>query len=164
MKDNILKKEELVDMIRSLIAEQLEAYVREHELKAKELSLLERIIRVEEELKAQREIIASLQKEMIVRFEAMDERFVVLQREMDRRFGVIEKRFEAMDKRFEAMEKRFEVIEKRFEAMDERFELLQREMDKRFESVEKHLSFLQWFMTGGFTFISILITIVNFLK
>ena len=143
MKDEVLKREELIEIIKSLVAEQVEAYVREHEIKAKEFSLLERIIRVEEELKAQREIIASLQREMSARFEAM------------------EKRFETMNK---AMEKRFEAVDKRFEAMDKRFESLQREMDKRFESVEKRLSFLQWFMAGGFTFISVLITIINFLK
>ena len=125
MKDNVLKKEELIEIIKAIVTEQVEAYVREHEIKAKEFSLLERIIRVEEELKAQREIIASLQREMSARFEAVD---------------------------------------KRFEAMDKRFESLQREMDKRFESVEKRLSFLQWFMAGGFTFISVLITIINFLK
>ncbi len=143
MMDEVLKREELIEIIKAIVAEQVEAYVREHEIKAKEFSLLERIIRVEEELKAQREIIASLQREMSARFEAM------------------EKRFETMNK---AMEKRFEAMDKRFEAMDKRFESLQREMDKRFESVEKRLSFLQWFMAGGFTFISVLITIINFLK
>ncbi len=143
MKDEVLKKEELIEIIKAIVTEQVEAYVREHEIKAKEFSLLERIIRVEEELKAQREIIASLQREMSARFEAM------------------EKRFETMNK---AMEKRFEAVDKRFEAMDKRFESLQREMDKRFESVEKRLLFLQWFMAGGFTFISVLITIINFLK
>ena len=117
-----IPKEELIRIIKPLIAEQLSAFIREHELKAKEISLIERIIRVEEELKAQREIIASLQREMNARFEA-------LQREMDKRF-----------------------------------EALQREMDKRFEAVEKRLSFLQWLIAGGFTFVSILITIINFLK
>jgi len=124
-----IPKEELIKVIKPLIAEQLSEFIREYELKAKEISLIERIIRVEEELKAQREIIASLQREMNARFEA-------LQREMD----------------------------KRFEAVDKRFESLQREMDKRFEAVEKRLSFLQWLMAGGFTFVSILITLINFLK
>jgi len=66
-----------------------------------------RTIRVEEELKAQREIIASLQKEMNTLFE---------------------------------------------------------KIDKRFEALEKRLSFLQWLVASGFTFVSILITLVNFLK
>ena len=92
MKDEVLKKEELIKIIKSLVAEQVEAYVRKHEEKMKEFSLLERIIRVEEELKAQREIIASLQREMSARFEAVDKRFESLQREMDKRFESVEKR------------------------------------------------------------------------
>ena len=155
--DEKISKEELIKIIKPLIAEQLSAFIREHELKAKEISLIERIIRVEEELKAQREIIASLQREMNARFEAME-----------KRFEAMEKRFEAMDSRFEAlqreMDRRFEALQremdKRFEAVDKRFEA----MDKRFDSLEKRLSFLQWLMAGGFTFVSILITLINFLK
>jgi len=143
MMEEKIPKEELIRIIKPLIAEQLSAFIREHELKAKEISLIERIIRVEEELKAQREIIASLQREMNARFEAMDKRFEALQREMDKRFEALQRE---MDKRFEAVDKRFEA------------------MDKRFESLEKRLSFLQWLMAGGFTFVSILITIINFLK
>jgi len=161
MKDEVLKKEELIKIIKSLVAEQVEAYVRKHEEKMKEFSLLERIIRVEEELKAQREIIASLQREMSARFEAMEKRFEAMEKRFETMNKAMEKRFEAMDKRFEAMDKRFESLQRE---MDKRFESLQREMDKRFESVEKRLSFLQWFMAGGFTFISVLITIINFLK
>ena len=122
-----ISKEELIKVIKPLIAEQLSEFIREYELKAKEISLIERIIRVEEELKAQREIIASLQREMNARFEAMDKRFEALQREMDKRFEALQRE---MDKRFEAVDKRFEAVEKRFEAMD-----------KRFESLEKRLSF-----------------------
>ena len=100
MKDNVLKKEELIKIIKSLVTEQVEAYVREHEIKAKEFSLLERIIRVEEELKAQREIIASLQREMGARFEAMNEA-------MEKQFEVVDKRFEALERE---MDKKFESV------------------------------------------------------
>ena len=55
-------------------------------IKAKELSLIERVIRVEEELKALKEIEKA-------RFESM------------------ETRFEAIDTRFEAMEKRFTTLQ-----------------------------------------------------
>ncbi len=82
-----------------------EAKLRFREEKLRELSLLERIIRVEEELKALKEI----QIQMINMFNA---RFEALQREMDKRFEAMEKRFEAMDKRFEAMEKRFDFLQK----------------------------------------------------
>ncbi|MBE0469384.1 MAG: hypothetical protein IBX55_07735, partial [Methyloprofundus sp.] len=79
-----------------------------------ELDLRERTIRVEEELKHQREL-------MIQGFAQMD------------------KRFEQVDKRFEQVEKRFqqnqEEMNKRFEQVDKRFEQTQEEMNKRFEQV-----------------------------
>ena len=66
-----------------------------------ELDLRERTIRVEEELKHQRELMVEGFKQMEKRFEQM------------------EKRFEQMDKRFEQMQldmnKRFEQVDKRFE-------------------------------------------------
>lgn len=71
-----------------------------------EMDLRERTIRVEEELKHQRELMLEGFKQM-------------------------EKRFEQVDKRFELMEKRFEQIDKRFEQIDKRFE----QVDKRFEQV-----------------------------
>ena len=59
-------------------------------------ALLDRMVRVEEELKAQREL-------------------------MDERFGFMERRFEAVDKRFEDLiaysDKRFEQVDKRFNAL-----------------------------------------------
>ena len=73
--------------------------------------LLERMVRVEEELKSQREL-------MIIRFDAVD-----------RRFEAVDRRFEAVDRRFEAEDKRFEDlishVDKRFEAVDKRFGLIQ---------------------------------------
>ena len=81
--------------------------------------LLERMVRIEEELKAQREL-------MTERFEAVDKRFEA----MDKRFEAVDKRFEAMDARFadarDASDRRFEAVEKRFEAMDRRFDDLQK--------------------------------------
>ena len=121
--------------LRQVVAEVVEDFVRANEMRAKELSLLERIVRVEEELKALREMAQA-------RFEAID------------------KRFEAMDKRVEAMEKRFEALQRE---MDTGFEALQREMDTRFEVLEKRLNFMQWFMGAGFTVITILVTLFRFL-
>ena len=60
--------------------------MRQSEIKAKELSLIERVIRVEEELKALKEIEKT-------RFDAM---------------GTL---FSAIDTRFEAMEKRFTTLQ-----------------------------------------------------
>ena len=125
---------------RRLIAEQLEGFVRENERRARELALMERVVRVEEELKALREA-------QMAHFHAADKRFEALQREMTARFEAVDKRFEAMDKRFEASEKRFES--------------LQRQMDVRFEAMDKRFRMLQWFMSLGFSAVLALMTILK---
>jgi len=80
---------ELKPIVEKLVREFLAEFVRENELKIRELSLMERIVRVEEELKALREI-------QIAQFEAIEKRFEALQREMDKRFEAIEKRLNFM--------------------------------------------------------------------
>ncbi|MDH7552244.1 MAG: hypothetical protein QHH74_01165 [Spirochaetota bacterium] len=83
-------KEELIPLIKTVVQDEvksnIEDFMRQSELRAKELSLIERIIRVEEEIKALKEIEKA-------RFEAM------------------ETRFEAMETRFEAIEKRFSSLQ-----------------------------------------------------
>ena len=123
--------------ISSFIREELERFVLTNEQRAKELSLMERVIKVEEELKSLREIESA-------RFEAMEKRFETLQREMNARFEAMEKRFETMEKRFEAIDKRFEALQRE---MNARFEA----MDKRFEAMDKRFTFLQWFVGIGFS-------------
>ena len=61
---------------------------------------MERIRRVEDDLKFQRELI-------VTRFEAVDKRFEDLTRSMDKRFEAVDKRFDDVNKRFEDMHKRF---------------------------------------------------------
>jgi chromosome segregation ATPase len=90
--------------------------------------LLERAVRVEEELKHQR----LLMRESFEQFE--------------KRFELIEKRFEQVDKRFEQVEKRFEQVDKRFEQIDKRFEQVDKQfaqVDKRFEQIDKRLDLQQ---------------------
>ena len=77
-----------------------------------EIELRERSVRVEEELKHQRDLMRE-------GFEAME-----------RRFGQVDKRFEQMDKRFEQVDRRFEQIDKRFEQVDRRFESMEQRMDR----------------------------------
>ena len=69
--------------------------------------LLERMVRVEEELKSQREL-------------------------MDERFGFMERRFEAVDRRFEAVDQRFEDL---LEHTNQRFSDSLHHLDKRFNTV-----------------------------
>ena len=84
-----------------------------------ELDLRERTLRMEEQLKHQREL-------MIEGFKQMD------------------KRFEQMDKRFEQVDKRIEQVEKRIEQaqseMNNRFEQAQSEMNKRFEQTQSEMN------------------------
>ena len=134
-----LQDPEIRKYLEEMVSEAVARFVAENELRAKEISLVERVIRVEEELKALREI-------QIAQMEA------------------IEKRFEAMEKanqqRFEAMEK---ADQQRFEAIEKRFESLQREMDRRFEAMEKRLTFLQWSIGVGFTLVSSLIGVATYI-
>ena len=134
------------ELLQEAISQELARFVKEQEERAGRVSLIERIVRVEEALLAQSEVIKALQREMDKRFEAMERRFE----------GVV-KRFYAVDKRFEAMDARFEALQRE---MDKRFEA----MDKRFDSLERRFSFMQWLMAGGFSFLALLITLVNFLK
>jgi len=104
-----------------------------------EIELRERMIRVEEELGHQRELIKTV-------LEQMDKRFEAMQKEMDRRFDAVDKRFEAlqkeMDRRFEAMQKE---MDRRFDAVDKRFETLQSEMNRRFEALTRRIDrFMIW--------------------
>jgi DNA anti-recombination protein RmuC len=146
-----MPKEEIEALVKEVVEKQVSAavleFVRKNEDRAKELALIERVVRVEEELKALREIESA-------RFEAIQERFEALQKVMDERFQAMGERLEAlqreMDKRFEAVQARFEAVDARFEAlqreMDKRFEALQSEMSVRFMAVEKRLTQVQWFI------------------
>ena len=107
--------------------------------------LLERLIRIEEELLAQRNLTET-------RFDAVDKRFEDLIHMMDKRFDAMDKRFDAMDKRFEDL---IHMMDKRFEAVDKRFDDLIHQMDKRFSS-------LQWVIGLGFTLIVGLMAVFNF--
>ena len=146
---------DLKELIYSILPEIIEKYFREREKELYSISLIERLIRVEEELKA-------LRSETHYRFEAlmreMDARFAAQMREMDARFAA---QMREMEARFAAQKKDSDA---KFEALNARFEALMREMTARFESLEKRLNFMQWFIGICFTIIMLALTIFNFLK
>ena len=88
-----------------------------------DINLHERIVRVEEGLKAQLELTRQILDQMDKRFE-----------QVDKRFEQVDKRFEQVDKRFDMilhqMDKRFEQVDKRFEQSDRRFDELTRRIDR----------------------------------
>jgi exonuclease VII large subunit len=126
--------------VESRLQQALEEYVERNELRFKELSLIERTVRVEEELRSLREMSE-------IRFEA-------LQREMNSRFEAVDKRFEAVDKRFEALQRE----------MNSRFEALQREMNARFVAMDKRFSAIQWMIGILVGIPALAITITQVLK
>lgn len=140
----------VIKIMESRIQDVMEEYVQKNELRAKELALMERVIRVEEELRSLREI-----SEM--KFDASEKRFEALQREMIARFEAMDKRFEAVDKRFEAVDKRFESLQREMSA---RFEAV----DKRFESMDKRFSMIQWMIGILVGIPAITFTIIQLVK
>ncbi len=111
--------QEDIEQIQNLIRENVSERLLAQNVNVRyELDLRERTIRVEEELKHQRELMVEGFKQMEKRFEQVDKRF----EQVERRFEQIDKRFEQVDKRLEQVDKRFEQIDKRFEQVDKRFE------------------------------------------
>jgi ABC-type phosphate transport system auxiliary subunit len=90
-----------------------------------EIELRERMVRVEEELKHQRELMRE-------GFDQIDRRFEAMQTSSEKRFEQVDKRFEQVDKRFEQVDKRFEQVDKRFEQMDRRFDEMLKRHDRHF--------------------------------
>jgi len=168
MNETALSREEIEQLVANIVHSKIHAaieeFIKRNDQRAKELSLIERIVRVEEELRALREI-------EIARFEAAEKRFESLQREMNVKFESLQRemnaRFETMNNRFEALQKemnaRFETLQKE---MNARFEALQKEMnarfeavDKRFEAMEKRLTFIQWFIGIGFSLLTLIVAL-----
>ena len=98
------------EYVKPWLRELVEEMVPHVELGGVGAQLLERMVRVEEELKAQRTL--------------MDERFNF----MAQRFEAVDKRFEAVDKRFEESsahnDRRFDAVDKRFDDLNARFTAL----------------------------------------
>jgi len=106
--------------------------------------LLERIVRVEESLSHQRELMQQ-------GFQTMDKRFAEMRADTNARFEQVDKRFEQIDKRFEQVDKRFEEmrtdmntrfehVDKRFEQVDKRFEDMRTDMNTRFEEMRADMN------------------------
>lgn len=122
----------------------------------REMDLRDRTLRVEEELKTQRELMREGFAQTEKRFEQIDKRF----EQVEKRFEQVDKRFEQVDKRFEDMQHSFE---KRFEMVDKRFEDMQHNMDRRFDEVHRSIRSGQWFIGILVTFVMAASTAVQVL-
>ncbi len=121
------------------------------QLRPYDIQLIERMTRIEEELRSQREILLKQNETMQFGFTQMDKRFESMQKQMDERFSSVDKRFEMMQK---SMDTRFELIQKN---MDNRFE----QVDKRFDDVNRKFTMMMWMTSAGFTIIATVITLLT---
>jgi predicted nuclease with TOPRIM domain len=142
MSDAMELTPQALNQIGDYVRRNLPGWLRE----AEGTTLNERMIRVEEELKTQRELMREGFAQVDKRFELMEKRF----EQIDKRFEQVERRFEQIDKRFELVEKRFEQVDKRFDQIDKRFE----EVGQRFTDMHSYTN--RWMMV-----ISLVLTIMT---
>ena len=121
------------------------------QLRPYDIQLIERMTRIEEELRSQREVILKQNETMQLGFAQMDKRFESMQKQIDERFAAVDKRFEMVQK---SMDTRFEMMQKN---MDNRFE----QVEKRFDDVNKKFTMMMWMTSAGFTIIATVITLLT---
>ena len=144
-----LKEEELAligEYVQNHLSEWLPARLHTLSGSIYPIELGERIVRVEEELKNQRELMKQ-------GFDQIDKRFELMQINMDKRFEQVDKHFEQVDKRFEQIDKRFEQVDKHFD-----------EVNARIENISKKMfHFMIWSFGFTATIAGIVIGVIKFL-
>ena len=130
----MLAKEDL-DQIRHLVQDEIRQELGGRSLReaanvSYELDLRERTLRVEQELRHQRELMQQGFQLMEKRFEQMDKRFEQVDKRFEEMREDMNARFEQVDKRFEQVDKRFEQVDKRFEEVNASIKDLGRRMDR----------------------------------
>ena len=98
------------EYVKPWLRELVEEMVPHVELGGVGVQLLERMVRVEEELRAQRTLMDERFNFMAQRFEAVDKRFEESSAHNDRRFEAVDRRFDAVDKRFDDLSARFTAL------------------------------------------------------
>ena len=124
--------------------------------------LMKRMVRVEEELKSQREILLTHVETSDRRFGDMNRRF----EDANRRFDDVNQRFEDVNKRFDDVNERFEDVNKRFDDVNKRFGDVNKRFDdvnKRFDDNNKRHTTTQWAVGVGFVVLTALVTVYQFL-
>ncbi|MEM0940915.1 MAG: hypothetical protein AAF600_11910 [Bacteroidota bacterium] len=123
---------------------------------------------IQEELKKTRtSSFAGIDKELLERMVRVEEELKLIHIRFDDHLAFIKERFEAIDKRFEAVDKRFEAVDKRFEDNlafnKERFESI----DKRFESIDKRFERqdrnMKWLIGFAIAFLTLVMSFYKFM-
>jgi len=103
-----------------------------------ELDLRERTIRVEEELKHQRELMLSGFSQMEKRFEQVDKRIDQVDKridQVDKKIDQVETQIGQVDKKIDQVEARIGQVEKHFEQVEKRFEKIDHQFDKQSRAI-----------------------------
>lgn len=148
-------KEEQLEAIGSYVKKHIAQWIKESNIipfpaDTAGILLAERMVRVEEALKHQGDLIEKILHQM------------------DKRFEQVDKRFEQVDKRFEELRAdmiiRFEQVDKRFDEM--RVDMIMRfeQVDKRFEDMNKRFSQMFIYLTTIFAVIGALVSVFGFMK
>ncbi len=99
-----MEQKEIREIVRKILDEELDLRIARmtagQEDEFNRLAVLQRLIRLEEELKAQRELMEKRFEAIDKRFETVDKRFEDLYRYLNARFEAVDRRFEAVDRRF----------------------------------------------------------------
>jgi len=92
-----VEREVVAKIVEEVLEEKLgnyfSSFLADREQEYERIGIIDRLIHLEEENKAQQELMG-------VRFEAMDKRFEDLIHYMDQRFEAVDKRFEEINRRF----------------------------------------------------------------
>ena len=155
------------EYVKPWLREMVDERIPRVELGGVGTQLLERMVRVEEELKAQRMLMDERFSFMTQRFESADKRFDESSAhsdkrfdDVDKRFGDVSKRFDDVDKRFGDVDRRFDDVDKRFGDVNERFDVV----DKRFDDVNARFTTLTWMIGVGFVVITSLTSVFALLS
>jgi len=106
-----------------------------------ELDLRERTVKIEEELKHQRELMIQGFNLMEKRFEQVDKRLD----QVDKQLGQVDKRLDQVDKQLGQVDRRFDQVDKRFEQFDKHFETMRTDMNTGFMEMNRRLDrFMYW--------------------
>lgn len=139
---HVILEEYIYPTLEQKIKQVLETFVLQNEQRAREISLMERILNVEKELKAQR-------KTDMIQFRALEKRYTDLRKDMNARF--VENQA-AMNARFEDVQSNFNArFAENQAAMNARFEEIQSNFNARFESLEKRFQESQDNFNARFT-------------
>ncbi|MEM8940412.1 MAG: hypothetical protein AAGC64_13825 [Bacteroidota bacterium] len=123
---------------------------------------------IQDELKKTRtSSFSGIDKELLERMVRVEEELKLIHIRFDDHLAFIKERFEAVDKRFEAVDKRFEdnlaFNKERFEAIDRRFEAV----DKRFEAVDKRFDRqdrnMKWLIGFAIAFLTLIMSFYKFI-